>query len=350
VNNLPKVSVIIPVYNVAPYIRKCLDSLVNQTMSELEFICINDSSTDDSLEILNEYAAKDCRFVIITQENKGQGVARNNGIKIAKGEYIAFVDPDDWIELDAFEILYNEAKKTGVEVVHFDYYTFNDAKNKFKAYHCTKNFKKLSSKPVKDCGYYCWKDFSKQNRLSNINFVIWNKLYNREFILKNNIKFAPNKHAEDHIFSIASTILADKILYLKKCFYYYRVRIGSSVNKASDDNFCIFENLKILKQFLVEHNLFKDLEKDYKGYAISVLSWHFTCIPEHSIQKYLNQCRELLSAKEYKVFMKAIKGENLTFTQKLFSIKNKKKYGKKYKFITLLGFSFNISEPKDSEE
>ena len=87
-----KVSVIVPVYNVEKYLRECLESLVNQTLKEIEIICINDGSEDSSLEILNEYASKDSRFVIINQENCGQSVARNKGLDVAKGEYIGFVD------------------------------------------------------------------------------------------------------------------------------------------------------------------------------------------------------------------------------------------------------------------
>jgi len=175
-NNFPVVSVIIPVYNVASYLRECLDSLVNQTLAELEFIYINDGSTDDSLRILNEYAAKDNRFVIISQENQGQGAARNRGIEIARGEYIAFVDPDDWVDLNTFEVSYNEAKKTGVDIVHFDYYKFDGAKNKIRINSFKDNFKRMSFKPLKDGNFYSRKDFSKPDWLCNLSLSVWNKI------------------------------------------------------------------------------------------------------------------------------------------------------------------------------
>ena len=117
----PKLSVIIPVYNVEKYLRECLDSLVCQTLKEFEIICVNDASTDNSLEILERYARNDARFIIISQENQGPGVARNNAIDIAKGEYIVFVDPDDWIETNALEKIYNHFKKTNADVVQFNY-------------------------------------------------------------------------------------------------------------------------------------------------------------------------------------------------------------------------------------
>lgn len=113
---MPKVSIIVPVYNVEKYLRKCIDSLVNQTLNDIEIICINDGSTDKSLKILKEYKNKDSRIILLNQENSGQSVARNRGIEIAKGEYLGFVDPDDWIDLDYYEKLYNAAIGTNADI------------------------------------------------------------------------------------------------------------------------------------------------------------------------------------------------------------------------------------------
>lgn len=96
-----------------------------------------------------------------------------------------------------------------------------------------------------------------------MSLCIWDKAYKLDFIKRNNIKLSPNKHAEDHIFSISANLLADKILYLNKSFYHYRTRIGSAVNKASDDNFCIFDNVELLKGFLISNNLYTKYEKSY---------------------------------------------------------------------------------------
>lgn len=110
------ISVIIPVYNVKKYLRRCLDSLVNQTISDIEIICINDGSTDSSLEILKEYAKKDERIKIINQENQKQGAARNRGLEVAQGEFITFVDSDDWVDADYLEELYNAIINSNVNI------------------------------------------------------------------------------------------------------------------------------------------------------------------------------------------------------------------------------------------
>ena len=105
---MTKVSIIVPVYNVEKYLERCLDSLINQTLTNIEIVCINDGSTDNSGKILDDYAAKDNRIKVIHQNNAGQAVARNNGLKIANGNYINFVDSDDWVDLDFIEKLYKK--------------------------------------------------------------------------------------------------------------------------------------------------------------------------------------------------------------------------------------------------
>ncbi len=107
---MTKVSIIVPVYNTEKYLRKCLISLVNQTLHDIEIICVNDGSTDNSLAVLNEFAKKDARIKVIDKENEGQSAARNLAIQQAQGEFLGFVDSDDWVDLKYFEELYNTAK------------------------------------------------------------------------------------------------------------------------------------------------------------------------------------------------------------------------------------------------
>ena len=126
-----KVSIVIPVYNVQKYLHECLDSLINQTLKDIEIICINDGSTDNSLNILKEYALKDSRIKVIDKENEGQGIARNLGIELAQGEFIGFVDPDDWLEPEMLEMMYNQAKVLFSQVVICDYKKYFEDDNKY---------------------------------------------------------------------------------------------------------------------------------------------------------------------------------------------------------------------------
>ena len=126
-----KISVVLPVYNVANYLRKCLDSLVNQTFEDFEVICVNDGSTDLSLGILEGYALSDSRFKIISQENKGLSGARNTGIQHVQGKYVLFVDSDDWLEENALEELYNHVKGFDSDITMFKFRYYNEDTNEF---------------------------------------------------------------------------------------------------------------------------------------------------------------------------------------------------------------------------
>ena len=125
---LPKISVIIPVYNTAKFLRQCLDSVVTQTLHDIEIICIDDGSTDASLDILNEYAENDSRITILTQQNKGAGAARNAGMRAAHGEYIHFLDSDDMISPGAYKVLYETASAEKLDVLQFNCKAYFESK------------------------------------------------------------------------------------------------------------------------------------------------------------------------------------------------------------------------------
>ena len=336
---MPKISVIIPVYNVEKYLRECLDSVINQTLKDIEIICINDGSTDGSIKILEEFAQKDSRIIVINQENQGQGTARNKGIDIASGEYIAFLDPDDFIDLDTFEVVYNRFKETNVDIVQFDYQTCEE-NGTFKEYHTlSKEIKKFLNFKLKDNQIFCLGEF-KQKEFVKTRLCATDKIYNSSLIKQNNIRFAPTKNGEDHIVSIGATLLAQKILYINKYFYHYRLRNNSSVNKTSNENIGVFDNIQLLKDFLIKNNLFSEYEEAFNNYSIKACATHYCNIPVENDEEYIAKCRNLFKEKNFKRFLKETKPQN-TFLEHIFSIKNKKVNGIKHKVFCILGFTID---------
>ena len=303
-----KVSIIVPVYNVEKYLRKCLDSLVNQTLKDIEIICINDGTKDNSVEIIDEYVKKYSNVLLINQENQGLGMARNNAMKYAKGDYIAFVDSDDWIDLDMYEVLYNKAIKTNADIVECDYrMVFEDStkvKNRtlFGSLHTWKKF------PI-TCGkIFDWK-YVKDDIFDGLRCMVWNRLYKRSLIFDNNLTF-PDGKCEDYPFSLDAVLSAKSIVYCHKTLYNYLIRFGS---------------LSIREDSVQENK--EDDDKIYKARILKILDKHG-----------LND--ELLG-----IYEKVAKhqGKN-SFLENIFSCKTSIINGKNLKRITIFGITFHINK------
>ena len=216
----PKVSVIVPVYNVKAYLPQCLDSLVNQTLKDIEIICVDDASTDGSLQVLEEYSKKDNRLVVITQQvNHGVGAARNAALEAASGDYIMFCDPDDWYELYACEVAYNQIVKNKNDVVVFNFRQYSE-----------------KNKNYRDCD---WRILPFKGQFNNPNIILgdvpnymqapyaWAQIYSRKYINKNNIRFADQRLCEDVIFYVKAMVGANSISVITEPLYVYRAREGS---------------------------------------------------------------------------------------------------------------------------
>lgn len=224
INYTPKVSVIIPVYNVEEYLRECLDSVVNQTLKEIEIICVDDGSTDSSLEILKEYAKKDNRITVITQQNLHAGVARNAGLAVAKGEYVHFLDSDDWIEKETYSKLYVLVSEKKCNIIKFRSFCYDNTKKKIVNSYFT-NMGAIGEK------YFDKKIIVKDNIeiVVNISDAPWSGMYKTSFIQKNNIKFDNLLCANDTSFYYRC-VMANNELYLSsKRFVYYRINNNSSL-------------------------------------------------------------------------------------------------------------------------
>lgn len=214
---MSKVSVIVPVYNTEKYLEKCLNSLINQTLHDIEVICVNDGSTDNSLNILNQYAQKDNRIKIINQENKMQGAARNAGTQIAAGEYIGFVDSDDWIDLDYFEKLYNAATKYNLDIALAT--NVRISKNKYKKRLNITEEKVYTELQDKIDVCQQWK-----------NECPTNKIYRLTMIKENGITWPEKVYCEDKLFTIKAVYYANGIVTVPNTNYYYYSNPTSTVN------------------------------------------------------------------------------------------------------------------------
>ncbi len=238
----PKVSVIIPVYNVSEYLGQCLDSVLLQTLQDIEVICVDDGSTDDSLDILQGYAMFDERLKIISQENAGAGAARNNGIKHATGEYIICLDSDDFFEPDMLEKMVAKAEEDNSDVVVCDFFLFNNETEQIdtnaKANVLEKFFKKSAFKPT-----------DLNETLFDLNYpAAWNKLIKADLIRKHNITFDEQaKCFEDNLFCSLSLALANKISMLNQACIYYRrnqqTQITSNIKNYFSDLLTVMKNL-----------------------------------------------------------------------------------------------------------
>ena len=192
---MPFLSIIIPVYNAAPYLEECIDSLFTQTYLDIEFIFINDGSTDNSLELLEKCCIQENRATVINQKNFGVSVARNKGISLAKGSYIAFVDADDHVQKTLYERLIHIAKNCEPDLILYNIESFENGRNSIRSYNYPQN--KLLDKNFIEINVY--RDLIKKDDL----FSPCDKLYKMQIIKDNNIKFPPgNALSEDNLFNL----------------------------------------------------------------------------------------------------------------------------------------------------
>lgn len=214
---MSKVSIIVPVFNAEKYLERCLVSLVNQTLSDIEIIIVNDGSTDNSLNIAQKFQQKDSRIKIINQENKKQGAARNNGLKNANGEYVGFVDSDDWVDFGYYEALYNSAKKFDADISLATNIRVGGRKTK-KRLNIQKEEVFVDIQDKIDVNQQ-WK-----------NECPTNKIYLRKMLLNNEIFFPENVFCEDKLFTIKAVYYANKIVSVPNVNYYYFRNPKSTVN------------------------------------------------------------------------------------------------------------------------
>ena len=258
------VSIIIPVHNTAHFLPKCLNSVLNQTLKDIEVVIINDGSTDQSKEIIEEYCRVHKNIVSIDQQFSGPAIARNKAIKKTRGSYIGFVDSDDWIEPNMFEMLYQSAFENDADVVICNFSFYREKSDQL-----------IKSNPpdLKDniTGEEALKFFLMQDGITG---HIWNKLYRREMLLKYEISFPVQKMHEDVIFTIKSLYHSPKVAYIPGYYYYYRIREGSLTQAFQEEHTDAFKVLLDTHSFLNNINLISHLEFEYYFYSIRLIEFY----------------------------------------------------------------------------
>lgn len=280
---LPVISVVIPVYNSEKFLRQCLDSVINQSYKFIDIIVIDDGSNDNSLFILKEYSQKDVRIRFFSQKNQGLSITRNRGIKLAKGDYISFLDSDDWLEIDAYEKLVNCIKSYDIDLLIFNLKFFYQEKQCY-----SDNVFQFDKYNLKENIYHSWE--WKQQIIKIAPYAPL-KLYNKKFLIKNNLSFSPGLLFEDAPFHFQCISLAKNIFILDKCLMYYRQHSMSITNRKNDQHFDIFKISHIIDDFLVKNNL--DFLKSYALYfKINCYYHHLIYVTDISRKKYFDKVKQ----------------------------------------------------------
>lgn len=259
---MTKVSVIMPVYNVEKYLPQCLESILAQSLNDIEIICVNDGSTDNSLKVLQEFKTCDNRIVIIDKANEGSGVARNAALAIAKGEYVYFVDSDDWLDNSGvLEKLYAKANADVLDILIFGGLSCYEKDGKFIKTKGGYSLKHLDKKYFNKV--FSAKDIKKD--VFKFPSTAWTKLYRREFLIDNNIKFQNIKVGQDQLPFFHSMILARRIEVIDEFPYCYRKnRIGSAMTVKKKKNFSPIYVTRAIEELLKRLNM----EDEYSSLAL----------------------------------------------------------------------------------
>lgn len=296
------ISIIIPVYNVGEYIKECLDSILMQTYKDLQIIIVDDGSSDNTMDIVKGYDDKFKDFTILYQKNAGVSVARNTAFDHIKGEYTIYIDPDDFLELNMIENMYNRATKANVDIVISEFYVYYNSKD-------NRNYvEKYNVDPRKIYNNYEVMDLVLNYELQG---QLWNKLFKTELLKRINFSFEPNRYIQD-AFPVFKAIYASKgICFIDKPLYYYRQRATSTVHKK---NAKLAEDYYHAMSSIINYIKDKDIKVDRKSlniFRIKVLS--------HFIAHYTNANEEnnLKSFKKSKYNELSIKNKDFLFLSEI---------------------------------
>lgn len=280
-----KVSVVVPIYNACNYLSPALDSILEQTLAELEVICVDDGSTDPSLEILKEYQMRDDRIRIVTETNAGPALARNNGMRRARGEYVAFLDADDFFEPTFLEKLYGLAKRDDLDIAVSRYDIYNTAKAKFEP------ASSADSSHIFTQGAVTSKNEHPDSILSSTVSSPWNKLFRRSFLEEKNLSFLIDvKMYEDVYFVVTAMSLAERVGKVFEVLMHHRIHSEQARVKMFKKYYSQVPLVYAkIKEFLMQHGMYAPLSVSYLNLSASRCYKIFNLLPHDAKEMFWNQ-------------------------------------------------------------
>lgn len=290
----PAVTVIIPVYNAEPYLRQCMDSVIGQTLYNIQIICVDDGSTDGSLEILQEYARLDQRILVFSQNNQFAGVARNKGLKYATGEYLSFLDADDFFENDMLELAYNRAIATNADIVAFYCNAYYDDLNRYeKRKDTVRNIPRSEPFAGTDVSHNIFRCFSGW---------AWDKLFKCSYVINKGLQFQDLRTSNDLSFVYLALAMAERIATVKKVLVHHRITGGASLEATKDASWeCYHHALMRLRDGLCGAKVYSFFERDYINYCLHFSLWNLYSLNQNVRELLYNRLRNEWFA-EYQIF------------------------------------------------
>lgn len=346
-----KISLILPCYNVSEFLPKCLDSIVNQTYTNLEIICVNDGSTDNSIDILNEYKERDDRIIVVSQENMGLSGARNTGAKFATGDYIMYVDSDDWLSLETCEKAINEAIQNDADLVVWNYtreftnkslprYILGEKKQIFEGNECHHRIHRRI--------FGLYEDELSAPETADSLITAWGKLYRASIILDNNIEFVDTKliGTEDALFNIYALKYVNKAVYIPDCLYYYRKDNETSLTSTYKSK--LFSQWQYLYDLILDYLEDNKCDESYKiafnnRICLSIIGLGLNILDAGKEINKIKEIKRILSSPRYRQAYKQLKLKYFPVHWKLFFFfaKNNWAFGI---YMMLIAISFLIGK------
>lgn len=282
----PKISVIIPIFNAQNYLRECLDSVVNQSLRDIEIICVDDGSTDETPAILREYEENDSRVRVIFQQNKGAGAARNNALQYATGEYLSILDCDDFFELNMLEKSYQAAVENNLDILVFgcDFYyddtqTYHDCNHSINR-RILPNKKVFSANDVQQDVFRLFVGWT------------WDKLFRTAFVKEHGLTFQEQRTTNDLLFVFNGLLRAERISVLEGIYAHYR-RSSESLSVTREKSWmCFYNALIALREEMYKIGCYERFEQDYKNYCINFSLWHLNTLKEPTHTLLYNKLRD----------------------------------------------------------